>query len=482
MQYWKPRSEDEFAGDMMPYWDGEQFHLFYLLDRNHHAEQGGLGGHQWAHASTTNMVDWEHHPLALPIGAPGTADENGICTGSIFAHEGVYHAFYAARLKRPDGSVYEAVCRAAGQDLIHFEKSPGNPMFSAPPGLDPRNHRDPFVFQHPATGVFHMLVTASRLPGAPSDPGPERGVLAHYSSEDLVSWRYQGPFLPLDKDPSPECPEHFFWNGWWYLVYSQHAQLQYWVSRDPLGPWERTHGGTLEGRTLTVPRTAQWKDGRRLEVGFLPWRRDGRDDEDYVYAGNVVFRELLQNADGAWSTRFVPEMMPRTGPPVAWQLHAPAPNAVLESDGAISLNAGEGVATAHIPDVSADVVLTLRIVPSAGATEYGLLLRADANLETGYRLRFLPGENQVQLQCWPARDNGPSVTLSGVGNLNKATDVTVCLVDSVIDVCINERQTLTERCFDYRGTHLGLYATTGQICIENLRIATMLQLPGTLRS
>jgi len=36
LQYWKPDADNEFAGDMMPYWDGETFHLFYLLDRDHH--------------------------------------------------------------------------------------------------------------------------------------------------------------------------------------------------------------------------------------------------------------------------------------------------------------------------------------------------------------------------------------------------------------------------------------------------------------
>ena len=45
--------------------------------------------------------------------------------------------------------------------------------------------------------------------------------MAHYTSDDLNEWQYQGPFLPLDKDPTPESPEVFEWNGWWYLVYSQ---------------------------------------------------------------------------------------------------------------------------------------------------------------------------------------------------------------------------------------------------------------------
>lgn len=459
MQYWKPAAEDEFAGDMMPFRDGARFHLFYLLDRHHHAEQGGLGGHQWAHASTSDLVQWEHHPLAVPIGEPGSVDQYGICTGSIFEHAGVYHAFYATRLKRPDGSVYEAVCRADSRDLIHFDKSRRNPLFTAPPGLDPRNHRDPFVFRHGETG-FHMLVTASRPPETP-DEGGERGILAHYTSDDLEGWQYRGPFLALDKDPTPECPELFLWNGWWYLVYSQGAQMQYHVSRDPLGPWQRAGRGTIEGPNLSVPRTASWTGGRRLAVGFLPWRRDGRDG-GYVYAGSAVFRELLQDADGALATRFVPEMMPRTSPPL------------LQGGGAILLDATRGPATAQVPDVPADAVLACRFVPGAGAGEYGLLLRADERLATGCRLCFLPQEGRVTLQRWSERGGEARAVAVGVEGLGRAVDVVVCQTGSVIDVCLNERHTLIERCFDHRGTHLGLFAQAGEARVENLRLAPLL--------
>jgi beta-fructofuranosidase len=473
MQYWKPMAEAEFAGDMMPFWDGNRFHLFYLLDRNHHAEQGGLGGHQWAHASTGDLVEWEHHPLALPIGEPGSVDENGICTGSIFEHEGVYHAFYATRLKRPDGSVYEAVCRAASGDLIHFDKSSHNPMFAAPLGLDPRNHRDPFVFRHSQTGEFHMLVTASREPDTP-DEGGERGVLAHYTSDNGEQWQYRGPFLALDKDPSPECPELFCWNGWWYLVYSQGAQMQYQVSRDALGPWRRARRDTIEGPNLSVPRTASWTGGRRLAVGFLPWRRDGRDDGGYVYAGSAVFRELLQDADGTLATRFIPEMMPPTGPPLPWRLEQASPGTVCEPGGAIFLDARQETATAQIPEVPADALLACRIVPSAGTAEYGLLLRTDDQMTAGYRLRFLPQEGRATLQQWPERSGETRAVATGIEGLDRAVDVVVCLKDSIIDVCLNERHTLIERCFDHRGSHLGLFAQAGEARVENLRLAPLL--------
>ena len=397
MQYWKPDAENEFAGDMMPFWDGDRFHLFYLLDREHHAEQGGLAGHQWAHASTSNLVNWQHHPLAVPIGAPGSVDQHGICTGAIFAQEGLYHGFYATRLKRPDGSVFEAICRAVSQDLIHFDKSPHNPIFAAPPGLNPGNHRDPFVFRHPETGRFHMLVTASADQGdAPAD-GREHGVLAHYTSPDLDQWQYEGPFLSLDKDPTPECPEHFFWKDWWYLVYSQGTELQYWISRDPLGPWQRTRQDSIEpGPNLTVPRTAALGEGRRIAVGFLPWRKDAQDTEGFVYAGTAVFRELLQQPDGTLATRFVPEMMPLTGAPLSYSV-------AEETDGELLLEASDETTVAHISDLPLNCTITFQLIPEANTAECGLLLRMDDSLKSGYRLSFTPQEKRVALHRQPER-------------------------------------------------------------------------------
>ncbi len=445
MQYWKPKRDNEFEGDMMPFWDGARFHLFYLLDRDHHAEQGGLGGHQWAHRATADLVHWHHHPLAVPLGAPGSVDQHGICTGSIFERDGVYHAFYATRLKRPDGSVYEALCRAESRDLVHFQKSAENPLFGAPPGLDPKNHRDPFVFRHPQTGQFHMLVTALQAAEDTGDTG-ERGILAHYTSENLDQWQYQGPFLPLSDTPCPECPEHFFWNGWWYLLYSQGAQMQYRVSRDPLGPWERAGSGTIEGPNLSVPRTALFHKGRRLAVGFLPWRRDSRDEGDYVYAGSAVFRELGQDADGALSTRFVPELTPRTGPPTTRQSSPTAP----------------------LSGVPVDALLKCRLIPTPGASDYGLLLRADPPGETGYRLCFQPGEKRVTLQVQPERGHFRA-SLSDLDNLDQPVDVVICMKDSVIDVSLNERHTLVERCFDHQGTHLHPFAAE----LENVIIAPL---------
>ena len=448
MQYWKPDAPDEFVGDMMPLWDGEIFHLFYLLDRDHHSEQGGLGGHQWAHASSRDLVRWQHHPLALPIGAKGEVDQHGICTGSIFRDDATstWRAFYATRIRREDGSVLEAVCQASSADLIHFRKSLSNPMFGAPQGLSAGAHRDPHVFRD-LDGGFHMLVTAV-LAGQ-----GERGVLAHYTARDLDNWSYQDPFLPLE-GPSPECPEHFEWNGWFYLLLSQHAQLQYWIARDPLGPWQRARRHTIEGPSLSVPRTAAFGQGRRIAVGFLPWKVEDRDAGGWAYAGNAIFRELMQDSDGTLSTRFVPEMMPTTQ--------------AAREEGAVLLATDEA---AQVREVPLDCAITVRLVPQ-GAREFGLLLRADAEAKQGYRLLFEPGEKRVSLERWPDTQNVHAQEL-GVENLERGVEVSVCLKGSVIDVCINNRRTLVARGFDFQGTKLGLFAHGGAARVERLSVAPL---------
>ena len=434
MQYWKPEAEDEFAGDMMPFWDGSSFHLFYLLDHDHHAEQNGLGGHQWAHAASMDLKNWEHFPLALPIGAPGSADQHGICTGSIFEHDSVYHVFYATRVKAPDGSVSEQFCRAVSRDLIHFEKSDKNPLFGAPPDYDKGAFRDPSVFQGEKDGLFHLLVTATR---------GGHGALAHYTSGDLDNWLLQEPFLVGRDGHSPECPEVFEWNGWWYLVYSHDAQMEYKTARSPLGPWQEGAFKTIESPTLRVPRTAAFTGNRRLAVGFLAWRDSNRDSGNYVYAGTTIFRELGQDPDGTLFTKFVPEMMPPADPPV------------------IRLSENSRVA-----DVPTDCTVSCLIVPDANAAEFGLLLRADAALMTGYRLRFAPAERKVTLEAWPPPGGDHFAAISDMDGLDQPADVQICLHGSVVDVCLNGRRTLMERGFDFHGTNLGFFGITQPVKVS----------------
>ncbi len=235
MQYFKPPTP-YFVGDPMPFYHDGVFHLYYLQDENHHQALGGLGGHQWAHASTTDLVHWDHHPLAIPI----TEDwEGSICTGSVFFNEGVFYGFHAVR--KPDYTQH--LCLAVSQDGIHFRKVEPRPFASPGDDFNPLDYRDPCIFQDPDSGEFQMLVTASLK----HPPLQQRGgCLMRLSSSDLNSWNVREPFLFASGDPGnpsvPECPDFFFWNGWYYLLFSLNGMAHYRMSRKANGTLDASEG------------------------------------------------------------------------------------------------------------------------------------------------------------------------------------------------------------------------------------------------
>ena len=324
MQYWKPDGPLS-VGDAMPFWWKDTFHLFYLIDEGHHSKFNYLGGHIWAHASTKDLVHWGHHPLAVPLGEPGACDQYGICTGSVFHHGGTFYAFYATRtvdeytLDDPRRVVTERVCFSTSPDCIHFTKSPRNPILSPPPGYHRRHFRDPHVLRDPKTGRFHMLVTACLDPVPIYDRG---GCLAHFVSTDLERWELTEPFIIPGLVGVPECPDYFHWNGWYYLTFLIGGWARYRMSRGPFGPWLRPRVDTIDGPGVNAMKTAVFGRDRRIGVGFLRTNRDNRDDGGYGYAGNAVFREIIQNPDGTLSTNFPREMIPARGVEQPVRFHA----------------------------------------------------------------------------------------------------------------------------------------------------------------
>ena len=232
MQYFKPDGL-YFVGNCMPFFHDGRFHVFYLRDENHHQGLNGLGGHQWAHVSSVDFRQWESHPLALAVEEEWEAS---ICTGSVFWHDGIFHAFYATRM--PDWTQH--LSHAMSADGIAFTKSRPLPLMPVPSGYDPLHFRDPFVFQD-GSGQFQMLVTARQA----DYPLPGRGgCLLRLSSPDLQQWNAQAPFLTPggadDYAGIPECPDYFVWNEWHYLVFGLGLRTHYRMAREAHGPWQRT--------------------------------------------------------------------------------------------------------------------------------------------------------------------------------------------------------------------------------------------------
>ncbi len=452
MQYFKPEG-DFFVGDCLPFFHEGTFHFVYLLDENHHQGMGGMGGHQWAHASSTDLIHWVHHPLAIGIDEPW---ECSICTGSVFFHDGVFYAFYATR----KNGWSEHLSLATGTDGITFTKTQPNPFASPPPGYG-GHFRDPFVFQD-AGGTFHMLVTAQR----PQEPLPQmRGCLAHLSSPDLKTWTTNEPFLSPGFSDVPECPDLFEWNGWYYLIFSNHAVARYRLARSPFGPWLKAPVDTFDSSNSRVLKSAAFSGNRRLGAAFLPARKDDLDDGELLYAGNAIFRELVQFEDGTLGSKFPPEMIPASDElcPLAFRTFAPGAQA---QENNLHIEAPEEFGAAMSGAAPRDFHLSLQIAAKPHAGVFGLRLRASEGFEGGCELRFFPQEGRVELG---------DQSIASVSGLDEPFRLDVVVKDNIFDVCIGERRCLIQRAPQASGEQLFFFCRNGEVAFQNIELRALLK-------
>lgn len=158
------------------YYNGE-YHLFY----QHNPNDTVWGPMHWGHAVSTNLVNWQHLPIALypdEVGAifSGTAvidwqDSTG------FGKEAMVAVFTHA-----DGDRQMQSLAYSLDDGRSWTKHDGNPVLEPPNAI--KNFRDPKVFWYEnddGSGHWVMAVAAGRI-------------ILFYSSNDLLSWESTGGF------------------------------------------------------------------------------------------------------------------------------------------------------------------------------------------------------------------------------------------------------------------------------------------------
>ena len=57
-----PDTGYSWVGDTMPYYDGEQFRIFYLEDMR----DGEVGFHPWSSLTTKDFVDYQQDSMVIP--------------------------------------------------------------------------------------------------------------------------------------------------------------------------------------------------------------------------------------------------------------------------------------------------------------------------------------------------------------------------------------------------------------------------------
>ncbi len=250
-----------------------QYHLFYQFNP-YKPKWGQL---HWGHAVSPDLVHWEHLPIALaPDGFPGEMHcWSGCC---VIAADGSPTIFYTAM--KPQALLSKALrfseqwLATGSPDLIHWQKSPKNPILSESqhhPRQKPRHWRDPYIWKEADT--WYMVLGGQ-------EPDDKRGAVYLYQASQLDDWNYLGILTRGEKldCKAIECPNYLRLGDRYVLLVSPFKQVAY-----SIGAFHN-HQHTGEnwivfdhGKSFYATNTYLDDQERTIVVGWVRVMPDGQE-------------------------------------------------------------------------------------------------------------------------------------------------------------------------------------------------------------
>ncbi len=295
------------------YWKGH-YHLFYQYVPNDPPWETK----HWGHAVSQDLVHWTDLPVALAP-TPGGADQDGCFSGCAVDHDGIPTFVYTG----VQGNRQLPCLATSSDDLVSWQKYPGNPVIAAPPhDLDLIAFRDHSVWKEGSTW-YQLIGAGIREVG---------GTALLYRSPNLVDWEYIHPLYIGDRNRTEpvwtgsmwECPDFFSLGDKYVLVVSVYDESRFreraykeclHYAAAFVGSYTNhtfipsTQSVIDYGGHFYAPQSMLDPTGRRLMWGWL-W--EGRSDEAQWAAGwsgvMSLPRVLSLSADDTLSIEPVPEL------------------------------------------------------------------------------------------------------------------------------------------------------------------------------
>lgn len=358
----------------------EAYHLFYQVNP-YHVEWGNI---HWGHLRSTDLVTWEHLPIALAPSEP--YDRDGCFSGSAIERAGQIELFYTSNLfitpeGLPDGLLQQQ-CVAVSDDGITFHKIETNPVIPAPPEeVGQTNHfRDPKVWFE--NGMYYMVLGTKRN---------NLGKVVLYRSEDCRQWEYVSTLTQSDGTMGYmyECPDLFPLQEEHVLVFCPEGALLeqgprtagYVIGQLSLPAGEYVHGPFLKldhGFDFYAPQTLIDGRGRRILIGWMPMNGKALGK---TWAGCMTIpRVLTSRGDGVLRQHPVEELT------ALREREFIVRDYVVEADTAMLLTAKSGQ--------SFELIVTLDLVQT-DAERVELHLCADEEGSQKTVIRFDRSRNEI---------------------------------------------------------------------------------------
>jgi len=408
-----------------------QYHMFH----QYNPESAVWGNMNWAHATSPDMIHWQHQPIALSP-TPGGYDRNGVFSGSAVLDHGKPVVIYTGVLPASspsDATLNDGVhvwrevqmlATAGDDDLRSWTKLP-DPIISAPPtDLKVTGFRDPYVWRE---GDQWLLILGSGFKG-------KGGAILLYSSSDLRHWNYLHPLVegpgngtqsanPVDIGEMWECPDFFPIGNKHVLLISTMGKVRWKVGTYANQRFTPEKEGVLDWGSYYAAKTMLDKDGNRVLWG---WISESRPDQDLLAAGWA----------GAMS---LPRVMSlNTQNELRTELHSSAQmlrgqhSGIKTNEATSALR--EKVAALGIRDLAAELKVTIQ--PKSG--EFKLRLHSDSGDFVALTVAGAAGDQHLQV--------GP-VTAPLAAAAGSPLTLHMLVDGSVIEVFVENGPTLTARIY-----------------------------------
>jgi ribosomal protein L27 len=446
----------------MPVYHDGTYHIFYTKLRDDHAVV-------WGHISTKDFVHVTEYPDPLESGGPDALDAQGIKTGCVIMRDGVFHMFYAAN----DQNGADHMLHATSADGVRFIKQ-DRALFSINPEWyrEDGTWRDPCVVWDSEIEKYRMYFCARSLENGPN---PFPGRLGMASSADLVHWTLEKPARMGSVSGVMECPDVFrFGEGWALLYYWHDTRIRFadslqdeWRRREVLSP---NHFDFMAAKQM-------WDGARHVLVGWIP--RKKCDCSERVWGGTLACpRELYLDETGNAACRFIRELDDMLPSPVS----EGSVSASAFAYGAVERRGDDGFVLRdgflHWGGVPGDYRLRFSMRPGGDHAVITAFLRTcDGErpwarpVSQGYQLIFDYPAGALRLREhyeWDQRIDIAVIPLTR--SAKDATRVDILLNGDVLEVNINERETLVSRLTKYAQGGLGLHAADGAVDVSGWRM------------
>ncbi|MDD6142307.1 MAG: glycoside hydrolase family 32 protein [bacterium] len=463
------------VGDVIPFYDEGQFKLFYLKNWNPYFGEDATYG--WHMLTTQDHIHFEEKPTGIMGG-----------TGCVLRVDGIYHLFYCTFQREPQR---QFVHHAISEDGMKTWKDlPEETLLPDESIYVPTDWRDPHIIWNEEEQCWWMVLCAQAV-----GETKRRGCVGLCKSTDLHHWTCCQPLYAPDSCMSAyECPDLFYMNGWWYLVYSQFTDrfaTIYRMSKSLNGPWIRPRVDSFDGRAYYAAKTLSDGENRYIygwcpsrtqnSYKFNPGSYPGYDYNTYDWGGSMVVHKIHQHEDGSLGVSPLPILKEQLPTRNRWKWQ-PLNGEWKVEDNNLSVSSPYGYADIitrnEVPETA---LLETTVTFQPGTDRVGIALQVDEDFTKGYYFYLEPNRQRLHYRGpLTVHEQGGwtfpyDVELERPVNLKagEPCHVQIYIDSTVVVIYVNGDVALSTRAYDLHSRKFGLIVSDGEAEFRDTQLYTL---------